>query len=44
LGIDQGPIVIMIENYRSQRVWHTFMQNPEIQRGLQRADFGVTLR
>ena len=39
LGIDQGPMVIMIENYRSQRVWRTFMQNPEIQRGLRRAGF-----
>jgi hypothetical protein len=42
LGIDQGPIVIMIENYRTQKVWHLFMQNAEVQRGLQRAGF-VTL-
>jgi hypothetical protein len=39
LGIDQGPIVIMIENYRTQRIWHRFMQNAEVQRGLQRAGF-----
>jgi len=39
LGIDQGPIVIMIENYRTQRVWQLFMQNAEIQRGLQQAGF-----
>ncbi len=39
LGIDQGPIVIMIENYRTQNVWKLFMQNPEIQRGLQKAGF-----
>ena len=39
LGIDQGPIVIMIENYRTQRVWRRFMQNDEVQRGLQRAGF-----
>jgi hypothetical protein len=39
LGIDQGPIVIMIENYRTQRPWRVFMQNAEIQRGLQRAGF-----
>ncbi len=39
LGIDQGPIVIMIENYRTQRVWQLFMQNPEIQHGLQLAGF-----
>ena len=42
IGIDQGPIVIMIENYRTQRVWQLFMQNAEVQRGLQRAGF-VTL-
>jgi hypothetical protein len=39
LGIDQGPIVIMIENYRNQHPWQLFMQNPEIQRGLQQAGF-----
>jgi hypothetical protein len=39
LGIDQGPIVIMIENYRTQRVWQLFMQNQEIQRGLAQAGF-----
>ena len=39
LGIDQGPIVIMIENYRTQRVWKLFMQNLEVQRGLQQAGF-----
>jgi len=39
LGIDQGPIVIMIENYRTQRPWQLFMQNTEIQRGLQQAGF-----
>jgi hypothetical protein len=39
LAIDQGPIVIMIENYRTQTVWQRFMQGAEIQRGLQRAGF-----
>ena len=39
LGIDQGPIVIMIENYRTQRPWQLFMQNAEVQRGLQQAGF-----
>ena len=39
LGIDQGPIVIMIENYRTQRVWRRFMNNEIIQRGLKRAGF-----
>jgi hypothetical protein len=39
LGIDQGPIIIMIENYRTQKVWQLFMRNAEVQRGLQRAGF-----
>jgi hypothetical protein len=42
LGIDQGPIVIMAENYRSQSVWHVFMREPIVQRGLASAGF-VTL-
>ena len=39
LGIDQGPMLIMIENYRSERVWKRFMKNPAIQRGLAAAGF-----
>jgi hypothetical protein len=39
IGIDQGPIVLMAENYRSQNVWRVFMRSPEIQRGLQAAGF-----
>lgn len=39
LGIDQGPIVAMIENYRSGLVWNTMKKNPHIKRGLQRAGF-----
>lgn len=43
LGIDQGPIAIMIENYRNQSVWNRFMANADIQRGLQRAGFVATV-
>ena len=39
LGIDQGPIVAMIENYRSGLVWRTMRRNPHIVRGLERAGF-----
>ena len=39
LGIDQGPIVIMIENYRSGLVWKTMKRNPHVVRGLKRAGF-----
>ena len=30
IAIDQGPIICMIENYRTQLLWDNFMQNPEI--------------
>ena len=39
IGIDQGPIIIMIENYRTQRVWNRFMRSPYVQAGLQAAGF-----
>jgi hypothetical protein len=39
LGIDQGPIVAMIENYRSGLIWSIMRNNPHIRRGLQRAGF-----
>ena len=31
LAIDQGPIIVMMENYRSGLLWDTFMANPEMQ-------------
>jgi hypothetical protein len=39
LGIDEGPIVAMIENHRSGQVWKTMRKNPHIVRGLKRAGF-----
>lgn len=39
LGIDQGPIVAMIENYRSGLVWKLMQRSPYIRRGLERAGF-----
>lgn len=39
LGIDQGPILAMIENYRSGLVWKVLRGNPHIRRGLERAGF-----
>ena len=39
LAIDQGPIVVMIENYRSGLLWKLFMQAPEIQAGLKNLGF-----
>ncbi len=39
LGIDQGPILLMAENYRSELVWETMRKSPYIVRGLKRAGF-----
>lgn len=37
LAIDQGPIIVMIENYRSGLCWNLFMRNPEIVPALEKA-------
>ncbi|MGB5982565.1 MAG: glucoamylase family protein [Nonlabens sp.] len=39
LAIDQGPIVAMIENYRTQMLWNLFMQDEDVQRGLDVLEF-----
>jgi hypothetical protein len=39
LAIDQGPILIMIENYRSGLLWRLFMSVPEVRAGLKRLGF-----
>ncbi|MEI7734632.1 MAG: glucoamylase family protein [Ferruginibacter sp.] len=39
LAIDQGPVVAMIENYRTGLIWKLFMSCPEVQKGLQKLDF-----
>ncbi|WP_027124907.1 glucoamylase family protein [Gelidibacter mesophilus] len=39
LAIDQGPIPIMIENYRSGMLWDLFMQNEDVQKGLDKLGF-----
>lgn len=39
LGIDQGPILAMIENYRSGLLWKLMRDEPVIRRGLARAGF-----
>lgn len=39
LGIDQGPIVAMLANYRSDLVWKYMRKSPYIIRGLRRAGF-----
>lgn len=39
--IDQGPIVAMIENFRTGLLWDLFMKAPEVRRGLARLEFQV---
>ena len=39
LAIDQGPIVVMMENYRSGLIWELFMSCPEIHQGLKKLGF-----
>lgn len=34
LAIDQGPIICMIENYRSGLLWKLFMSSPDVKKGL----------
>lgn len=39
LAIDQGPIIIMIENYRTGLLWNLFMEDPEVIEGLTKLEF-----
>jgi hypothetical protein len=39
LAIDQGPQIVMIENYRSGLLWNLFMSCPEVKVGLKRLGF-----
>ncbi|RYD79045.1 MAG: beta-glucosidase, partial [Sphingobacteriales bacterium] len=39
LGIDQGPMVVMIENHRSGLLWKLFMQNQDVKNGLTKLGF-----
>jgi hypothetical protein len=39
LGIDQGPIVLMLENHRTGLIWELMKRSPYIVRGLCRAGF-----
>lgn len=39
LAIDQGPIVAMIENYRTNLLWNLFMADGDVQKGLDKLSF-----
>jgi len=38
MGLNQAPITVMIENYRTGAVWKSFMSNPEIGEMLKKLD------
>ncbi len=39
LAIDQGPIIVMIENHRSSLLWNLFMSAPEVKAGMKALGF-----
>jgi hypothetical protein len=39
LAIDQGPIIVMIENYRSGLIWNLFTSCPEVKEGMKSLGF-----
>ena len=39
IGIDEGAMILMMENYLNEGIWKRFMNNPYIQAGLQKAGF-----
>ncbi|MEE1947193.1 glucoamylase family protein [Pedobacter sp. KR3-3] len=39
LAIDQGPIIVMIENYRTKLIWNLFMSAPEVKTGMKNLSF-----
>ncbi len=39
IGIDEGPVLIMLENYRSELIWNLMKMNPYIVAGLKKAGF-----
>jgi len=41
LAIDQGPIPVMIENYRSGLIWNLFMKNEDVKNGLKKLGFTI---
>jgi len=39
LAIDQGPIIVMIENYRTGLLWNLFTSAPEVKAGMRNLGF-----
>lgn len=38
MGLNQAPIVVMVENYRSGLIWKLFMSHPDVQNGLRKLE------
>ena len=38
MGLNQGPITVMVENYRSGFVWDLFMSNPDVQNAIKKLE------
>jgi exo beta-1,2-glucooligosaccharide sophorohydrolase (non-reducing end) len=38
MGLNQAPMVVMIENYRTGLIWNLFMKNEEIQKGIEKIE------
>jgi len=43
IGIDQGPILLMIENHRSQMIWDLVSREPMIQKSFEKIGFQKTV-
>jgi len=41
MGLNQAPITVMIENYRTSLLWRLFMSNPEILAMLDKVGFST---
>jgi hypothetical protein len=41
LAIDQGPIIVMIENYRTGLIWDLFSSCPEVKTGMKKVGFNA---
>ena len=42
IGIDEGPIVVMIENHRTGLLWNSFMKDADVRAGLTKLGFQTT--
>lgn len=39
MGLNQAPVTVMIENYRTRLLWNLFMSHPDVLAGLQKLGF-----